>query len=912
MNWSRYQQDIFSAFEHSPDSLLVQAVAGSGKSTTLLELARIMERAFPRRTAAFVAFNKGIADNLAAKLARKYCLDCGREVDESWSRTEIDPDDYELHLTETPRCRHERFGTARNVRAMTLHAAGLAAWRRAGGIDWTPRVDSGKVTGIMREVMSWEESRKWGETTRRLVGLAKQAGLVPSGQPRGLTYETQEFTGLVNDKESSWEALMDHYSIDPEDCNLEIVRRVLARSIETAREVVDFDDMCQPPGTMITVCTGGVRIQVPIEEIKEGDQVVSYIRNESRFGRSRAVKKIGSRMHVGEIIAVAAGGKSTRCTPNHKWLVRFNKAAESKWCVYLMNQGRRWRIGSCRLRYGKRGCGPRQRMFTEKADNLWILKVCDTQAQAFARESILAAKYGLPMMVFRAGNHRMEGYQEVIETVFNAVPGQESKAMEVLGDFCLQPDLPHISKKGGNSTSFRLSGKNSFICAACNLLPDVMSVALYPENTWEPIKISRSYYSGPVYSMEVEKELYVADGILTHNCYMPVVAGVEFDRYDVVLVDEAQDLSGIQHEIVSRMVRPPKSFIQHYKLNEPDYERLPEGRVVAVGDPRQAIYGFRGAHADSMERLRERFRMRELPLSVCYRCPRAVVDHARQWCPQIEAGEGAAWGYVGEEGTDWQGQCEIALGAPVEFAKGGDGPEMSEVRTIPSGSDAMSASASTAHGEPAVGGVSKWRTLHDFAPGDAILCRLTRPLVEAAFTLIRARVACRVLGRDIGKGLADLVRKSKIAPGCPVGDFEDWLRGYLDKQRKRLRARQEFARLGLLEDKAATLEVFISELAGLEANVGGLIREIEALFTDNGNGAGDTAGMVTLATVHKAKGLEWPRVFVLDAGETMPSKWARQSWELEQERNCMYIAATRARRELRYITTEDLKRGRKP
>jgi ATP-dependent exoDNAse (exonuclease V) beta subunit len=56
--------------------------------------------------------------------------------------------------------------------------------------------------------------------------------------------------------------------------------------------------------------------------------------------------------------------------------------------------------------------------------------------------------------------------------------------------------------------------------------------------------------------MEVEKELYVANGILTHNCYMPIVAGVAFDQWDVVFVDEAQDLSGIQIEMLGRMVKP--------------------------------------------------------------------------------------------------------------------------------------------------------------------------------------------------------------------------------------------------------------------------------------------------------------------------------------------------------------------
>jgi ATP-dependent exoDNAse (exonuclease V) beta subunit len=52
--------------------------------------------------------------------------------------------------------------------------------------------------------------------------------------------------------------------------------------------------------------------------------------------------------------------------------------------------------------------------------------------------------------------------------------------------------------------------------------------------------------------------------------------------------------------------------------------------------------------------------------------------------------------------------------------------------------------------------------------------------------------------------------------------------------------------------------------------------------------------------VHKAKGLECPRVFILDP-HRMPSKWARQQWMQRQEVNIQYVAVTRAKSELYYI-----------
>jgi superfamily I DNA/RNA helicase len=78
---------------------------------------------------------------------------------------------------------------------------------------------------------------------------------------------------------------------------------------------------------------------------------------------------------------------------------------------------------------------------------------------------------------------------------------------------------------------------------------------------------------------------------------------------DFVFVDEAQDLSGIQHALLTRMLKP-------------------SGRLIAVGDRHQAIYGFRGAECDGMDMLRDAFNATELPLSVSYRCSKAVVAHA--------------------------------------------------------------------------------------------------------------------------------------------------------------------------------------------------------------------------------------------------------------------------------------------
>src|SRR5205807_10507849 len=113
----------------------------------------------------------------------------------------------------------------------------------------------------------------------------------------------------------------------------------------------------------------------------------------------------------------------------------------------------------------------------------------------------------------------------------------------------------------------------------------------------------------------------------------------------------------------------------------------------------------------------------------------------------------------------------------------------------------------------------------------------------------------------------------------------------LYREREVKRAKGSASKIAALDDKLDTIRVFMDE-AGPHAGIGTLIQSIEALFGDGS----DMRGMVTCSSCHKAKGLEFDRVFVLDADLYMPSRWAQQPWEIQQEKNIQYVAATRAKR----------------
>lgn len=163
--------------------------------------------------------------------------------------------------------------------------------------------------------------------------------------------------------------------------------------------------------------------------------------------------------------------------------------------------------------------------------------------------------------------------------------------------------------------------------------------------------------------------------------YMPTLTdGATFPRRDFVFVDELQDLDPLQRRMALLMCR--------------------DSVFLGVGDRRQAIFGWRGAAVDSMDRVAAELRCIELPLSVCYRCPTSHIELARQYAPQIEARPGAPVGLV-------------------------EMPDKVAAR--------------------------------DFLPGDVVICRQKAPGAALALWLIRHGVPARILGRDIGFSLTSYV-----------------------------------------------------------------------------------------------------------------------------------------------------------
>lgn len=216
--------------------------------------------------------------------------------------------------------------------------------------------------------------------------------------------------------------------------------------------------------------------------------------------------------------------------------------------------------------------------------------------------------------------------------------------------------------------------------------------------------------------------------------YMPTLFGGTFPRFPLVMVDEAQDLSALNHAMLEKLVTQ---------------------RLIAVGDPYQSIYAFRGAVISGMDSLEAKHAMTSMTLSTSFRCPCAIVRRAQSRAPHMN------W-------PDWAEEGSIH--------------------------------------EP-----KQWSSA-DIPENAAIICRNNAPLFRLGFRLIRAGRGVSIVGADIGPGLVKVLKKlgPETATQSEVFDLID---KWEDERGRKAKSKESIA------DRAECLRVFAEHGSNLSGAV---------------------------------------------------------------------------------------------
>lgn len=175
------------------------------------------------------------------------------------------------------------------------------------------------------------------------------------------------------------------------------------------------------------------------------------------------------------------------------------------------------------------------------------------------------------------------------------------------------------------------------------------------------------------------------------------------------------------------------------------------------------------------------------------------------------------------------------------------------------------------------------KLLETAQPGDMILCRTNAPMVENVFEFIRNGKKAIIKGRDIGKSLQSFINKFNESD---LNTLIRKINGYLDAETSKFMAREAYEKIQQLQDKVDT----IFAIAEGATSVSDLSMRIESIFSDEVEG-------VVFSTVHKAKGLEAERIFILRP-DLLPHPMAKKSDQKQQERNIQYVAYTRTLNDL--------------
>lgn len=334
--------------------------------------------------------------------------------------------------------------------------------------------------------------------------------------------------------------------------------------------------------------------------------------------------------------------------------------------------------------------------------------------------------------------------------------------------------------------------------------------------------------------------------------WLPIVLDLPMFKYDLLLVDESQDLNRCQQAIARKCGR----------------------RLVLCGDEKQAIFGFAGADCDSMNRMERELSETEdgclvLPLNETRRCAKSIVAEANKIFPDFYAHESNPLGEVSYASYKGDGKDSYFTQAKA---------------------------------------------------GDACLCRVNAPLVMQCFRFLKEGRKAEILGRDVGAGLISLIKKTK-AESIPdlIQALDEWSHKEMEKENRKRNPSE--SRLIAIQDKHDCIVIF-TEGADTIAEV---IDRVEEMFSDGkvcpkcqakGNVDQDTCYKckvalvpttgVKFSTIHKSKGLEFDRVFILEPkGASVPHPMAKSGWQMSQEWCLRFVAITRAISHLTYVQEQD-------
>ena len=446
-------------------------------------------------------------------------------------------------------------------------------------------------------------------------------------------------------------------------------------------------------------------------------------------------------------------------------------------------------------------------------------------------------------------------------------------------------------------------------------------------NDWRKIRM------GKVYSL-YNKKLRDAnaldfDDLLWHTVRLLETAGDVREYYQrkfrYILIDEYQDTNALQYRLAALLTNQAKN-------------------ICVVGDDDQSIYRFRGADITNILSFERQFRgARVIRLEQNYRSTQNILDAANAVIRHNQGRKGKTLWTENGRGElvtvkttyNESDEANFVLGQiMMYYRRGGNWGDCAVLYRTNAQSNAMEY-ACKRNGVPyKIYGGLKFFDRAEVKDMLVYLCVINNPtddlrlrriinvparkigavtvdkaqLIAARYGLTLYDVLCRAeefpeLKSSAAKlkPFTDMIEEMRRRlPDCPLPEFYDYVcerSGYAPALREKDDVESR-GRLENVQELKSSILTYLENAEGTEPSLSGFLDEI-ALYTDLDSRA-DGDNCVTMMTMHAAKGLEFPQVFVVGMEEGLfPGNRAMgDGAEMEEERRLCYVAMTRAREKL--------------
>lgn len=773
--WSEYQKKIFYNIAKDNEHLLVVARAGSAKSSTIVEGAKFVPRG---KTSLFCAFNKSIQEELKLKLP-SYA-----------SSSTI----------------HSLGWRALKNRFKNIELNDNKCWEIVEAFFSNPKENYDLIENICNAVKFCKATIT--DTPDKIEGLIEEYDIDLCGEELSvfINYVCQ---ALRKCKEDTKQA----------DFN-DMVWLPFVYGLDPGKYDYVFIDECFPYDQCVVTDTGKMKIGSIYNKFSKGlslPLVKSYNESSGKFEFSKITNAWDRGLK--DLVEIKCGKRKIKCTENHKFLtdkgwveagklysgaliktsepqVRNHQVIghiqhalnDDQLQIVLgsfLGDGSIKKISDNRYRLEVIH-GEKQKEYCEWKASIFNTSVNFVEKNGFAQKAAYRFKtksFSIPNSVFLS--KKISCPQWVLDNLDErglaiwfmddgSIDGwgksarlwtssfdedSQNRIVNKLLSFGISSKVKsYFNKKRNKNYSHIVIGADGFSCLVKKIAPYVHENILYKINyfnTKEKYKWNNIYKPygfcavDSVTKLNIQEIVYDIEVEKNHNFI--VCSGLPSKCYAGLIAHNCQDLTTSQIELALSAVKP-------------------DGRIIAVLDNFQAIYGFTGADCFMLDKLRERLKPKELSLPICYRCPTKVIKIAQQYVPDILP-------------------YENAIEGEINYV------DVSELQNLAK-------------------------------PGDYVLSRLNAPLIKHCLKFLKAGIPANILGRDVGDGLLYMIKKSKKKK---VDAFLKWLYDWAKNEKERILYKYPKASTEVISDKVECMENLCDGASSLEE----VKKNIQDLFKNN-------------------------------------------------------------------------------